>query len=698
MRDRYRKCRMCCAINKKKLIKAKRKGNRMQFYKYTGIIENESFLADNEVRERARKNTQNLSMKTSDFNEHNAEDGFFFIRNITGNEIEIGAIITNPKSFEKRLKRYLDDLQLQITDGRFEETTLQTIGNMLSNACRAGFINDDDEVLEQFELDELGYRRNGNFGENILRGNEKEKLYAVAKKYLMQETFIPELERIYTPKKTLMATGHPVHYIFEVDNRDMRKEAYRTLLSALHENGRLENRRYCYTDITASSEVPPRIFDLLYKANIGGSVVIRFEMKEELEGSYASSFRENIRIVSAVAEKYRNKVLTIICFPRSCTKFKEALFAEIRNICFYEIREDQVTGDPARTYLKNLAKENKIRADKKLLELVEDGSCYLSTELNELFSGWYDKKLRSSVYPQYKDFCRAEVQEQKAKPQGNAYKELDDMIGLTEAKKVIKQAVDYFKAQKLFRENGMKEDHPTMHMVFMGNPGTAKTTTARLFADIMRENGLLSKGHLVEVGRADLVGQYVGQTAPKVKSCIKRAIGGCLFIDEAYSLVDDRDGLYGDEAINTLVQEMENHRDDLVIIFAGYPNKMQKFLDKNPGLRSRIAFNVNFADYNPSELSEIAEHIAKEKGLSFTPGAKEKLSAAFSEAIHDKDFGNGRYVRNVIEKARMAQASRLVRLPFEKVTRDVLSTIMEEDIEIPEKVCTAVKHPIGFCA
>ena len=211
------------------------------------------------------------------------------------------------------------------------------------------------------------------------------------------------------------------------------------------------------------------------------------------------------------------------------------------------------------------------------------------------------------------------------------------------------QALNYHKAQKLFADKGMKTDHPSMHMVFTGNPGTAKTAVARLFARIMRENGILSKGQLVEVGRGDLVGRYVGWTAQTVQKKFKQAEGGVLFIDEAYSLVDDRDGSFGDEAINTIVQEMENHRGNTIVILAGYPDKMEEFLQKNPGLRSQIAYHVPFADYTVEELCQIAELIAKKKGLYFDNQAQEKLTAVFETARKQADFGNGRYVRNVIE-------------------------------------------------
>lgn len=232
--------------------------------------------------------------------------------------------------------------------------------------------------------------------------------------------------------------------------------------------------------------------------------------------------------------------------------------------------------------MKLLARDNHVRTDKKLFAKLEGNRGYLAPELRTIFDGWYNNKLKTTVYPQYKEITTVKTEVEKAKPKGDAYKELMEMIGLTEAKNVILQALNYHKAQKLFADKGMKVDRPAMHMVFTGNPGTAKTTVARLFARIMRENGLLSRGHLVEVGRGDLVGKYVGWTAQTVQKRFEQAEGGVLFIDEAYSLVDGRSGSYGDEAINTIVQEMENYRDDMVVIFAGYPDRMEEFCRRIP--------------------------------------------------------------------------------------------------------------------
>ena len=235
-----------------------------------------------------------------------------------------------------------------------------------------------------------------------------------------------------------------------------------------------------------------------------------------------------------------------------------------------------------------------------------------------------------------------------------------------------------------------------MHMVFTGNPGTAKTTVARLFAEIMKDNGLLSKGNLYEVGRSDLVGKYVGWTAQIVKDKFRAARGSVLFIDEAYSLVEDKAGMYGDEAINTIVQEMENNRDNMVVIFAGYPDKMEDFLQRNPGLRSRIAFHVPFEDYNADELTSIADLIAQNMGMHFDSAAHKKLHAILEEARTSSDFGNGRYVRNLVEQSQMEHASRLIHMNYEEVTSEIMTTLCEQDIPMPERKEYLPKRRIGF--
>ena len=245
-------------------------------------------------------------------------------------------------------------------------------------------------------------------------------------------------------------------------------------------------------------------------------------------------------------------------------------------------------------------------------------------------------------------------------------------------------------------DKGIRKDNVSLHMVFAGNPGTAKTTVARLFAEILKDEKVLSSGKFVEVGRADLIGKVVGSTAPLVKKRFREAQGGVLFIDEAYSLCDGHEGSFGDEAINTIVQEMENHRDNVIVIFAGYPNQMKKFLDRNPGLLSRIAFQVEFEDYTVDELCEITKLMLSRKEMTITDAAMNKLRTHFEGVMGSNDYGNGRFVRKMLEEAEMNLAERVLQLKGEELTTEVLTTV--EECDIPEVVgkASGKKQTIGF--
>lgn len=279
---------------------------------------------------------------------------------------------------------------------------------------------------------------------------------------------------------------------------------------------------------------------------------------------------------------------------------------------------------------------------------------------------------------------------------GTAKKELEEMIGITKVKDVIGKALANYKLKKLCMDKGIRKDNVSLHMVFAGNPGTAKTTVARLFAEILKDEKVLSSGKFVEVGRADLIGKVVGSTAPLVKKRFREAQGGVLFIDEAYSLCDGHEGSFGDEAINTIVQEMENHRDNVIVIFAGYPNQMKKFLDRNPGLLSRIAFQVEFEDYTVDELCEITKLMLSRKEMTITDAAMNKLRTHFEGVMGSNDYGNGRFVRKMLEEAEMNLAERVLQLKGEELTTEVLTTV--EECDIPEVVgkASGKKQTIGF--
>ena len=272
---------------------------------------------------------------------------------------------------------------------------------------------------------------------------------------------------------------------------------------------------------------------------------------------------------------------------------------------------------------------------------------------------------------------------------------LEGLIGLENVKEQVRKITALAKLKKDMEAMGRASLPVVLNMEFVGNPGTAKTTVARIVAGLFHQIGLLPDSGLVEVGRADLVAQYVGQTADNVKSVFRRAKGKVLFIDEAYSLVDGREGSFGDEAINTIVQEMENHRDETVVIFAGYPDKMEAFFARNPGLRSRVPFCIGFADYSAEEMVQIAELEAKKRGFSVSPEAKRKV-ADICGAAGRPDRGNGRFCRNLVESAILGYALRVYGSGGAACPDFVLT---DEDFTVPDMPRPTEKTVhIGFAA
>lgn len=674
----------------------------MQFYKVIATLTNEKWTEENNDRRVMQQRTRRIARKSDEFNQLQGGKTYYFISDIGNDEVTVGIIDSGTGDKTKQIRAFFKSVDIAAKEFDVDEITFSSMRNLLSCADRNDYIGDDDEVLEKFELDRINgrYVRGIEYGENLLDEITcKEELLAKANELLANDTLTPELERIYSRKTNAKAFGHPVHYMIETDDRDTRKALSRTLLQALFDNHRLQSRRYCFVDFKPGQDFSKLVYDVLYKSCVGSAILVRYLANDDSEDDdYASSEFETIGTLCETMLKYRNQVLTVFCLPRECEKSKKIFFDHLGTTGIIEIKEELADEDRAYDYLKMLAVKNHIRTDKKLFSGFERDKLYLPGELRVTFDEWYNNKLKTSVFPQYKDLsvCRKEAVKEEAK--GSAYDDLQEMIGLSDAKGVIKKALNYYKLQRVYKDKGLKQDRPAMHMVFTGNPGTAKTTVARLFARIMKENGLLSKGQLVEVGRGDLVAKYVGWTAKTVQEKFRAAMGGVLFIDEAYSLVEDRGGSFGDEAINTIVQEMENHREDVVVIFAGYPNEMEKFLDKNPGLRSRIAFHVPFANYNTAELCDIARLIGKSKGVTLTEGAVEKLSGVFDEARKQSDFGNGRYVRNVLELSKMNQAARILDMDPEKVSESILTSISEQDIEIPQAKQTAQVRKIGFSA
>jgi probable Rubsico expression protein CbbX len=259
--------------------------------------------------------------------------------------------------------------------------------------------------------------------------------------------------------------------------------------------------------------------------------------------------------------------------------------------------------------------------------------------------------------------------------------ELDrDLVGLAPVKQRIREIAAFLLVARAREQVGLAAGPPTLHMAFTGNPGTGKTTVALRMASILHRLGYVRKGHLVSVTRDDLVGQYIGHTAPKTKEVLKRAMGGVLFIDEAYYLhrpENEKD--YGQEAIEILLQVMENQREDLVVILAGYRDRMASFFVSNPGFRSRIAHHIDFPDYDAGELLAIAEVLAAQSEYRLSPAARDAMVDYIARRREQPNFANGRSIRNALDRARLRQAMRLC-AGNGVASREALQTIEAEDI------------------
>jgi probable Rubsico expression protein CbbX len=261
--------------------------------------------------------------------------------------------------------------------------------------------------------------------------------------------------------------------------------------------------------------------------------------------------------------------------------------------------------------------------------------------------------------------------------------ELDnELVGLVPVKTRIREIAALLLVQRVRRKFGLSSESPTLHMSFTGNPGTGKTTVALRMAQILHRLGFVRKGHLISVTRDDLVGQYIGHTAPKTKEILKRAMGGVLFIDEAYYLYraeNERD--YGQESIEILLQVMENQREDLVVILAGYADRMEKFFVSNPGFRSRIAHHIDFPDYGEDELLAVGELILSKQNYKLSKEGREALTQYIFARKQQPHFSNARSIRNALDRARLRQANRIVRSAANvKITTEDLMTIDAADL------------------
>ena len=594
---------------------------------------------------------------------------------------------------------FLKEMEIDCVDVSVKEVTFFRFTELLEMASKNDYICDDDDELDAIGVDDLrrfeGPDRLSEYMADEI--SDENKAIDASRAIVCFPELEEEIQRIFAPNDADGPKIHPVHYVIMSDYMEQRQKARNLLVGSLFLAHRLSSRRVCVLgqNLIETGGRYDRIVDSVFKSQAGASVIIQPALRTLPSGVIDNNHQQLMTLCSAEMKNHKS-TLCITEIGNSDDKLLEQIRIELPSIRFVVLREKAMTVAKARNFLKKLAAEDKIAVDSGLFShLPEKEAKLFPSELNDMYEKWLNTHICEEVYPQYKNIQFNEDSfEQEA--EGSAYSRLMEMVGLSEAKTVLQNAVDFHKAQKKYSEFGLKVKTTNRHMVFTGNPGSAKTTVARLFSQILKDNGVLREGRFIEAGRHNIVDMYLGGTAPRVHRLFEQATGGVLFIDEAYSLVDGERGLYGDEAINAIVQEMENHRADVIVIFAGYPDKMKVFLDSNPGLRSRIAFHVHFKDYTSVELFRILELFSTEQQMLLAPDVRDRVMPFFDQARTHSDFGNGRFVRNLFEQAQMRQSSRLASFKLSELSKETVRTLVAEDFVLSEEYAAKERRPMGF--
>lgn len=596
-------------------------------------------------------------------------------------------------------ERLSDSMNMSCKLKKAEEITVEGFRSIIVEGDSNNLLRSERRILQMMKLD---YNDNCTFKlEETMYCQKKQGVKAAVKRAneLMAGTdYLEEIKRIYSKENMKQFYGHPVHYHISAGNEKSMKAMLELLILSLHNNKRILSGRVNHIVELTERCYEERDFENLIRSSVGATVVLPMNYSDESEAEYASAYSEMFQYVGKLIKKYHRKVLFI--------------FAEISTKKGYATSMIQEVGDELRIVELSEGTGNRQMAQKILCKLIDDSEykClrdaldeeripqqdfYKLSEIYKYYEEWIDQKIYQKAYKTYAIKTTVKVTEEKKK--GTAYEKLQDLVGLQNIKELVEQIVAMDKIQSMRYEMGLVMQRNAMHMIFTGNPGSAKTTVARLLTSILKEEGIIRNGNLVECGRADLVGKYVGWTAKQVEKKFKEAMDGVLFIDEAYSLVDDRSGSFGDEAIHTIVQEMENHRSDVIVIFAGYPEKMKQFLNKNEGLRSRIAFHLDFPDYNETEMVEILKLMVREKGYLCSDVALEKCRGIFAKAVLQEEFGNGRYVRNVLEQAMMKQSRRLMSaMTGKEISKEQIQQLLPEDFDVAAGNIEKKRVRIGY--
>ena len=462
--------------------------------------------------------------------------------------------------------------------------------------------------------------------------------------------------------------------IIIIEKSEEGHPVFNRMLSELVVNGSLVlNKRYVFKQNQlqlASEGLTSEVIDTL-NGNNKILVFISENSVSKMMDVYGKTF----------IDKVTDKVKTVILDQNALIKVTDKIISGFLSKCKAQLEVDVTVEDSLKDYVLGCFSPNDgVDSIVPIVDKIYDGLVDLALECEDF----------SHVLLKYDNAVKAIINDVSfeidlygdSKAEREAIqKELDEIVGLDSVKNYLTSLEDHIKVSQLRKLRGMKTAEISKHMVFTGNPGTGKTTIARLVSRMMKACGILAQGHLVEVTRADLVAKYVGQTAPQTMDVIKSAIGGVLFIDEAYSLYRGKDDSFGLEAIDTLVKAMEDYRDELIVILAGYSREMEVFLDANTGLKSRFANIIHFSDYTGEELVKISVSIAKSKDYRIDEAAIKPLEEYYTniQARKDMTSGNGRLARNLVEEAILNQSKRVL----ENKDADI-DLLMLEDFDLKE--------------
>ena len=592
------------------------------------------------------------------FHEANNNLISFYIYSIKENDLTIVAVSNHmfdkTQSIEKAFNIYSSYLPIVFSKYDIQMITYEDYDGLVDNLVN--FMAPEHEGITYFiQEDELEKHM---IPHELGRFEPKEQFvgknsYPILPE--LQSSYNIELERIKSSTSQTFL-GHPIHYHIHSKNVDDAELVAKSLITELIDHKRLLSNKLVKIKVHPLRRTDRDLsITLAQHMASGGSIL--FNLSNNMDVHCIKAIEAEIPKLCTSINNAQHEVLYFF-YTNEVTDFYEKM-KEYLQIKALDIKPERLDFFQSKDYLINRFKQSNLN-ETRIYELINAKESYTLSQLELIVDQEVQSKQVLSYFPLYEDFYERKlniIQPQEENRQDGLSK-LNELIGLGNVKQKVLDMINANNNRKLLSTH-LNISSFSNHMVFTGNPGTAKTTVARILGQVFKENHMLSVGDYFEVSRKDIIDKYVGWTSRNIHELFEKAKGSVLFIDEAYSILDPGYKGFGDEAISTIIQEMENNREDLVVIFAGYPEKMDSFINSNPGLKSRIQHHIHFNDYSVFELLKITNYMLGKHNFTITQDAKHLLTQHFINIKNNKYFGNAREVRNIIEQAITTQLSKL---------------------------------------